>query len=81
MLLEEGEERVEERHAALVEHALFDDPVRLPEDRRWDRQPERLRGLEIDDELKFRGLLHREIGGLRTLENLDVISTLASCPA
>ena len=54
----------------MVEHALFDDPVRSPEDRRRDRQPERLRGLEVDDELKFRGLLDGEVSGLRTIENL-----------
>jgi hypothetical protein len=41
----------------LVEHALLDDLVRSPEHRRRDGQPERLRGLEVDDELKFRELL------------------------
>jgi hypothetical protein len=29
VLLEEGLECVEERHAAVVEHALFDDLIRL----------------------------------------------------
>jgi hypothetical protein len=34
--------------AALVEHALLDQMVCLQEDRLGDRQPEPLRGLEID---------------------------------
>ena len=32
-------------------------------------QAERLRGLEIDDQLQFRGLLYRQVAGLFTLEN------------
>src|SRR5437867_8354269 len=39
------------------------------QERLRDRQPERLRGLEIDHQLKLRGLFHREIGGLRPLED------------
>jgi hypothetical protein len=35
-----------------------------------DRQAKRLRGLEVDDQLKFGGLLHREIGGFGALEYL-----------
>jgi len=34
-----------------------------------DRQPERLGGLEIDDQLERRWLLDRQIGGLGALEN------------
>jgi len=38
MLLEEGLECVEERHAAVVEHALLDDLVRPQQQRLRDRQ-------------------------------------------
>jgi len=38
--------------------SLLDHRVRLKKERRGDRQPERLRGLEVDDELKLHGLLH-----------------------
>jgi hypothetical protein len=65
--------------AALVEHGLFDYLAGAREDR--DRQAERLGGLEIDDQLVFGGLLHRQAGWFGPLEDLDVISTLASCPA
>src|SRR2546425_8792175 len=54
----------------LVEHALFDDVVRPPQHRRRDRQAERLRRLEVDDQLELRWLLDGQIAGLRTLENL-----------
>ena len=33
------------------------------------RQAERLGGLEVDQQLKTRGLLHRQIGWLRPFEN------------
>jgi hypothetical protein len=46
-----------------------------------DRQPERLRGPEIYDQLELRGLLDGQVGWLGTFEDLDVISMLASCPA
>src|SRR5882724_6242440 len=55
------------------EHALFDDLIRTSQQRRRDRQPERLGGLEVDDQLELRGLLHREIGRFRALENLVYI--------
>ena len=35
----------------------FDHLIRPLEKRRWDRQAERLGGLEVDDELELRGLL------------------------
>jgi hypothetical protein len=47
-------EHLVSRHQQLVRH----------------RQAERLRGLEIDDQLEFRGLLDWEVGGLRALEDL-----------
>ena len=52
--------------AALVERALLDDLVRPPQHRRRDRQPERLRGLEIDDQL--------ELGRLCTLSRVSIIA-------
>jgi hypothetical protein len=44
--------------------ALPNHVVSLEEERRWYRQTKSVGGLEIDDEFKFRGLLHREVGGL-----------------
>jgi hypothetical protein len=35
----------------------------------WHSKAERLRGLEIDDQLDFGGLLDRQIGRLLALEN------------
>ena len=40
------------------------------QDRLRDRQPERLRGLEIDHKLEFGRLLDGEIGWLRAIEDL-----------
>ena len=34
-----------------------------------DGEAERLGGLEVDDQLDFRGLLDRQVGGLLALEN------------
>jgi hypothetical protein len=36
---------------------------------RWDRQPERLRGLEIDHQLELRRLLDREVRRVRSLQD------------
>ena len=49
---------------------LFDHRVRLKEEHRGDRDPQGLRRLEVDDELKLGGLLHRQVGGLRAFEDL-----------
>jgi len=56
--------------AALVEHALFDHLI-CPE-KEWlrDGQPERPRGLEVDDQLESSRLLDGQICGLRAFENL-----------
>jgi hypothetical protein len=43
--------------AAWVEHGLLDDLVRSPQHRRRDREAERLRGLEVNDQLELGGLL------------------------
>jgi hypothetical protein len=41
-------------------------------------EAERLCGLEIDDEFDLRGLLHRKLGGLLTLEEaIDIEGSLA----
>src|SRR5215831_19493213 len=55
--------------AALVEHGLFDDLVRAQEQRPRDGEPEGLGGLEVDDQIELGGLLHWQIGGLRTLQD------------
>src|SRR2546425_1727964 len=39
-------------------------------ERLWDRQPQRLRRLEVDDQFVLRRLLDREVGRLRALEDL-----------
>src|SRR6516162_1459928 len=42
------------------------------------REAERLRRFEIDDEFELRGLLHRKLGGLLTLEDaIDIEGRLA----
>src|SRR5262245_3680686 len=46
----------------------LDNFVRPREYRLRDRQAERLGGLEVDDQLEFRGLLDREIGRVRSSE-------------
>ena len=53
-----ADERCPEELAALVEHALLDDPVRLQQYRRRDREPKRLGGLEVDYQLELAGLFH-----------------------
>jgi hypothetical protein len=54
----------------LVEHGLLDDLVRSHQDGLRDRQAERLRGLEIDDELELGGLLDGQVGGLLLIREL-----------
>ena len=48
---------------------LFDQLVGAQEEGLRDRQPERLGGLEIDDQLELRRLLDRKIGRLGTLQD------------
>src|SRR4030095_6503376 len=56
--------------AAWVAHALLDYVVRPLQQRLRNRQPERLGGLQIDDQLELGGLLNRKIGGLSALQDL-----------
>src|ERR1700738_4742833 len=53
----------------------FDDLVGAGEDRLRDGEAERLGGLEIHDQLECGWLLHRQIGGLSTFEDLSDVST------
>ena len=60
--------------AALVEHALLDDLVRPQQQRLRDVEPERLRGLQIDDEVELCRLLHGQVcrlGALQDSVNVD----------
>ncbi len=43
---------------------------RAHQQRRRNRQPQRLRDFEVDHQLQLRGLLHGEVGGLGALEDL-----------
>src|SRR5947209_14304911 len=49
---------------------LSDQLICPKQERLRDRQPEGLGGLEVDDELELAGLLDRQVGGLRALEDL-----------
>src|SRR5262249_13441762 len=48
----------------------LDHLIRPPQQRRWDREPERLGGLHVDHQLELRRLLHRKVPGLGALEDL-----------
>src|SRR5689334_7157290 len=60
----------------------LDHLVRLQEQLLRNRQPDRLRSLQVDDELDLRGLLDGEVGGLRALEYLVDIRgcPIVMCP-
>src|SRR5882724_10489081 len=51
-------------------HVLLQDLVRPQPEGGRDREAERLRGLEIDHQLELGGLLDRQVGGPRALEDL-----------
>ena len=46
------DEGCSQKLAALVEHRLFDDPIRAHQQRLRDRQAERLGRLHVDDQLE-----------------------------
>src|SRR5262249_23760354 len=54
----------------LTNWGLLNDLIGLAEQRLRDRQPERLRGLEVDDQLESRWLLDGQVAGFGALENL-----------
>src|SRR5262249_38912179 len=49
---------------------LLDHLIGQEEQGRGQRQPERLGGLEVDDQLELGGLLHRQLGGVGTFQEL-----------
>ena len=53
--------------AALVEHGLFDHMIRSCSRVCGDRQPERLGGLEVDDQFELRRLLKWQVRGFAAL--------------
>src|SRR3990172_68291 len=58
--------------AAAVSRSL-DHPIGAQQERLRNRQPQRLRGLEVEHQLKLVGLLEWKIGGLPPLEqSVDV---------
>ena len=63
---------VEEAQRILVNLAapLFDDLIRLQQQCLWDREPEDLRGLHVDNQLILRRLLNRQVAGLGAFEDL-----------
>src|SRR4029450_8686926 len=50
--------------------ALLDHLIRAQQHRLRDREPERLRRLQVDHQLELRGLLDGKIGGLDALKDL-----------
>jgi hypothetical protein len=64
VLLHEGVERGDQ-----LGHGLLDYLIRPLQERRRDRQAERLGGLEVDDQLELCRLLYGEIGRLCTFED------------
>jgi hypothetical protein len=50
--------------------ASFNHLIRAGEERGRDREGERTCGFQVDEELKFNGLLDRQITGLRAFQNL-----------
>ena len=48
---------------------LLDDLIGAGEQRSWDREPQRLRRLEIDHQLELGWCLHRQVGRFLALED------------
>lgn len=49
---------------------LLDHLIRQDEERRGERDPERLHRLAVEDQLELHGLLHGQVGRFRALEEL-----------
>src|SRR5258706_4015260 len=58
--------------------SLLDHLIRPQQQRRRDREAERLGGLQVDDQLELRGLLYGQIAGLGALE--DFIDVACGAP-
>jgi hypothetical protein len=58
------------QQCACTKTALLDDLVGAQQERLGDGEPERLGGLEVDDELEFVGLLDWDVAGFRAAQNL-----------
>ena len=58
--------------------ALLDYLIGSQQERRRNRQPEHLRGLEVDHQLKLGGLLDREFSGLSALQDLVHVASYTS---
>jgi hypothetical protein len=63
----------------LVRADLFDHPVRLEKDRLWDREPECLRGLEVDYQLELRRLLAGRSPGFAPFKILSTNTGARRC--
>src|SRR5215468_1351301 len=63
------------RARASIRGASFDDLVGAGEDRWRYGQPERLRGIEVDDQLEPGRLLNGQVGRLGALEDPSGVST------
>src|SRR5260370_2688785 len=48
---------------------LLDYLIRPQQQRRWDRQADSFRGLQVDDQLELGGLLDGQVAGLGTLQD------------
>src|SRR5262252_6226971 len=62
--------RAARRTRAASSSRSFDHLVGTRDERRRQLEPKRLGGLEVDSQLEFDRLLHREVGGLGALQNL-----------
>src|SRR5712664_826601 len=63
-------EKGQETHAPQQTTALYDHLVGAGEQCRWHNDVKRLCGLQIDHQFELGRLFDRQVGGLRTLENL-----------
>jgi hypothetical protein len=64
--------------AAWVEHGLLDDLIGPQQECLRDREPQRLRGLQVDDQLELGRLLDGKVGRLGALE--DSVNVVGPSP-